>query len=124
MIATIFTFVQAALFVGGAVRTDATYVGSVSRTGGRSGGIFLYSQFRFTTERGQAVTITSRNGSTNQPYSDGETVSVLYDPAQPERTELDSLTLWIVPLCLAPFALMFTLIPAAVLMLSRRRNPY
>jgi len=120
--ATIVTFTQAAFFVSAAVRADATYIGSVSRAGGRSGGTFLYPQFRFTTNDGQAVTMTSRNGSTDQPYGDGETVSVLYDPAQPEHAKRDSFMIWIVPLCLAPFALMFTLIPAGVFILGRRRE--
>jgi hypothetical protein len=121
-IATIVTFAQAAIFVAGAVRTDATYAGSVSRAGGRSGGTFFYPQFRFTTDRGQAVTMTTRDGSTDQPYSDGETVSVLYDPAQPEQAKLDSFMVWIVPLCLAPFAFIFTLIPAGIFILGRRRG--
>lgn len=117
-IAAIVTFAQTALFVAGAVRTDATYVGSVSRAGGRSGGTFLYPQFRFMAEGGRAVTMTSKNGLTDQPYRDGETVSVLYDPAKPDGARLDSFMIWIVPLCLAPFALLFTLIPIAV----RRRT--
>jgi len=120
-IATIVTFSRTVLFVAGAARTEATYVGSVSRAGGRSGGTFLYPQFRFITEGGQAVTVTSRNGSTDQPYADGAAVSVLYDPAQPEQARPDSIMIWIVPLCLAPFALLFGRIPAAVLILSRRR---
>lgn len=119
-VATVVTFAQAALFVAGAVRTDATYIGSVSRAGGRSGGTFLYPQFRFTTVRGQVVTTTLHDGSTDQPYGDGEKVSVLYDPAQPEHAKLDSLMVWIVPLSLAPFAVMFTLIPAGVLAVRRR----
>lgn len=121
-IATIVSFAQAALFVAGAVRTDATYVGSVSRNGGRSGGTFLYPQFRFTTDGGRLVTMTSRNGATDQPYADGERVSVLYDPARPENARLNSVMLWIVPLCLAPFALLFTVIPVAIWTLSRRRE--
>ena len=123
-VAAIVTFAQAALFVAGAVRTDAIYVGSVSRAGGRSGGTFLYPQFRFTTDRGQAVTMTTRNGSTDQPYADGETVSVLYDPVQPDHAKLDSFMIWIVPLGLTPFALLFSLIPAAVFILGRRRKTY
>jgi hypothetical protein len=120
--AAIVTFTQAALFVSGAVRTDATFVGNVARPGGNSGGTFLYPRFRFTTDHGQVITMTSRNGSTNQPYSDGEMLPVLYDPAQPEHAKVDSFMIWIVPLCFAPFALMFTLIPAGVFILRRRRR--
>ena len=119
-VAAMATFVRTALFVAGAARTDATFVGSVSRAGGRSGGTFLYPQFRFTTDRGQVVTMTSSSGSTEQPYADGETAPVLYDPSHPERAELDTYMVWIVPLFLAPFALVFTLVPAGFIALSRR----
>ncbi len=118
--ASIVTFADTALFVSTAVRTDATFIGSVAKSGGNGGGTFLYPRFRFKAGNGQVITMTSSTGSTDQPYDDGQKVPVLYDPSHPERAKLDTFVIWIVPLCLAPFGLMFTLIPAVVFCFTRR----
>ncbi len=115
---------QVAIFVGHATKTEAAYVGSLARSGGSHGGTFLYPRFRFAASDGRVVTITSTFGSTEQPYSDGERVPLLYDPDHPEHAERDSFQLWLPPLFLAPFGLLFTGIPAIILIVMRnRRSP-
>jgi hypothetical protein len=88
-VAAIVTFAQAALFVSKAMRAEAIFIGSVARSGGNSGGTFFYPRLRFTTDRGQVITMTSDDGSTDQAYEDGAKVPVLYDP---ERQNMPSST--------------------------------
>lgn len=116
------TFVQAASFVWTATKTQGTYAGSVARSGGGHGGTFLYPQFRFSTRDGRVVTVTSTWGSTDQPYDAGGQVAVLYDPRHPERGKIDSFQLWLAPLFLAPFGLLFAGIPMTILIVARRRR--
>ena len=122
--ATLVTFTRTLIFVTGANRAEASFVGAVATRGGSHGGSFLHPQFTFTTDQGRIVTTTSMSGSTDQPYESGQKVGVLYDPSDPAHAEIDSvLTLWVAPLVLLPFALMFTFIPAGVFLgISRRRG--
>jgi hypothetical protein len=123
LLGTVVTFARTLIFVAGANKTEATYVSSVARAGGNHGGTFLHPQFTFTTQDGRIVTMTSSSGATDQPYDNGQKVAVLYDAHDPSHAEIDSvLTLWLATLLLAPFALMFTTIAAAVFLLIRRRR--
>ncbi len=78
-----------AAFVFRASKATATFDGAIARTGGNHGGTFLYPQFKFVTKDGQAVEMTSKIGSTDQPYDDGQKDSVLYDPQHPSQAVLD-----------------------------------
>ncbi|HEY3848891.1 MAG TPA: DUF3592 domain-containing protein [Acetobacteraceae bacterium] len=115
------TLVQRVMFVMGSTKAEATYTGSVDEIGGNHGGTFLHPQLRFTTSDGQVVSITSSFGSTGQPYGDGEKVPVLYDPRHPEHAEVESFMLWLPPLFLAPFGLLFCGIPALIFVTTRNR---
>lgn len=121
LIGAAITFTQVAIFVGSATKTEAIYAGSVAHAGGSHGGTFLYPRFRFTAPDGRMVTIISTFGSTDQPYDDGEKVPVLYDPRQPEHAIADSFQLWLTPLFLAPFGILFTGIPAIVFVAMKNR---
>jgi hypothetical protein len=109
-------FLSAAVFIGGrqaifvfrAHRATATFQGAVAHTGGSHGGTFLYPQFHFTTNNGQSITFTSKDGSTGQPYSDGQAVPVLYDPGAPTHATLDHFwSLWAATVILGLFAFAF-----------------
>jgi Protein of unknown function (DUF3592) len=120
--ATAVSFVSTARFLVGATTTRASFAGSRVRTGGNHGGAFHYPQFSFRTADGRDVTFTAKSGSTDQPYLDGQRVTVVYDPARPEQAELYSFwSLWAGTLFLAAFALPFTGIPAVVFVLTRHR---
>ena len=74
---------------------QATYVDSISHTSSR-GGSLLRPRFRFRTPAGQAIIVTSTASSTEESYSDGDTVRVLYDPNDPTNARIDTLSnLWI-----------------------------
>ncbi len=101
-----------ALFVLHASRAMGTFVGSVAHSGGNHGGTFLYPRFQFTTQNGQTMTFTSRNGSTDQPYNDGQQVPILYDPGAPAHAVIDSFwSLWTGTLFLSGFVLGFLGLP-------------
>lgn len=113
-----------AAFLTRAEQTDARFVGAAARRGGNHGGTFLYPRFEFRTADGRSITFTSSSGSTDQPYSDGERVKIIYDPRRPEDARLMSfLTLWITPTLLCAAGLVLS--GGAVLVragLSRQRR--
>ena len=78
------------VFVARARSAEGVYVGSVAHVGGSHGGTFLRPQFRFVTAEGRKVIFTSRGGSTNQPFNDGQKVRVLYVPAAPTIARRES----------------------------------
>ena len=101
--------------------TNAVYVGSVAHSGGSHGGTFLYPRFAFRPGPGEQLQlVTSTSGSTAQPYADGETVRVHYDPAHPEKAVISSFwTLWAGPAVLAVFGMGFTVLPLGVILAAR-----
>jgi hypothetical protein len=116
-------FLAGALFVGGrqamfvfrAHRVTARFQGAVAHSGGNHGGTFLYPQFVFTTSAGRSVQFTSKDGSTAQPYEDGQAVPVLYDPDEPTHAVLDSFwSLWAATVVLGVFALGFLGLPYSI----------
>jgi hypothetical protein len=111
------------LFLHRATLTQARFVGAVDHVGGNHGGSFLCPQFVFHTPDNRAVTYTSTNCSTAQPYADNQTVPILYDPANPGAARLDTFfNLWTTTLVFAPFALGFLGIPLLVLLSVRRQT--
>ena len=119
--ATMASLVPTLLFLNHATATQATFVGNVARPGGRNGGTFYYPRFAFRTSDGQERTLTSSSGSTDQRYERGQRVTVYYDPQRPDRSILASFwTLWAESAFLAPFAALFTGIPAMLLLFDAR----
>jgi hypothetical protein len=121
--ATAVSFISTARFLAGTTTAQASFAGSKVRRGGSHGGAFYYRQFSFRTRDGRQVAFVAGIGITDQPYVDRRRVTIVYDPANPEHAELASFwSLWAVTLFLAPFALLFTGIPAAVFVLMRGRR--
>lgn len=104
-----------ALFVLHASRATGTYVGAVAHSGGNHGGTFLYPRFEFTTSDGRTMKFTSRNGSTQESYSDGQKVPILYDPSAPTHAIIDSFwSLWGATLFVSVFVLGFLGLPYCI----------
>jgi hypothetical protein len=121
--ATAVSFISTARFLAGTTTAQASFAGSKVRRGGSHGGAIYYRQFSFRTRDGRQVAFVAGIGFTDQPYVDRQRVTIVYDPANPEHAELASFwSLWAVTLFLAPFALLFTGIPAAVFVLMRGRR--
>lgn len=65
--------------------------GSGIRLGGSiSPGVALFPTVTFTTADGREVRATSHFGSSPAPGRVGETVTVLYDPRDPQRVRIDN----------------------------------
>jgi hypothetical protein len=121
--ATAVSFISTARFLAGTTTAQASFAGSKVRRGGSHGGAIYYRQFSFRTRDGRQVAFVAGIGFTDQPYVDRQRVTIVYDPANPEHAELASFwSLWAVTLFLAPFALPFAGIPAAVFVLMRGRR--
>ena len=119
---TAVTLTQTLTFVVHATRTEGAFVGAVAKSGGNHGGTFLYPQAQFTTPDGQTFKATSKSGSTDQPYADGDPITVLYDPQDPGHAEIESIWLWIGSLVLGSFGLLFSAIPAIVFFYLRKKS--
>ena len=111
-----------ALFLARSQTATGTYAGSVAHAGGTHGGTFLYPRFAFSPGAGRRPqTITSKSGSTDQPYADGAQVQVRYDAQHPEHAVVVSFwSLWVGPLVLAVMGSGF--IGAALLARSGRAH--
>ena len=115
--------VPAVMFVSRAHHAEGVFLGSEARIGGRHAGTFMHPEIRFTTPDGAVVDFVTRSGSSNQPFTDGQKMPVLYDPARPEDAKLDNFfELWAAPVFLAPFALLPLGISAYIFSVARRRR--
>src|SRR5262249_20309924 len=73
-----------------------------------------YPRVRFTTLTGEPLEFTSKFGTHPAAFGIGETVTVLYDPANPTVARIGSfLGLWAAPLGLVFMALVFSAIGLA-----------
>lgn len=69
-----------------------------------------YPQVEFTTNRGEAQRFRGGIGSSPPDYAVGDKVEVIYDPAQPREAIIASFgELWLAPLALGGFGLVFLL---------------
>lgn len=110
-----------AAFVFHASKAAATFDGTVAHSGGNHGGTFFYPQVKFVTSDGQSVEMTSRIGSTDQPYNDGQKDVVLYDPQKPRQAVLDHFwILWAPTVVLGLITLLFVVITCGIWRNSRR----
>lgn len=69
---------------------------------------FYYPIIEFRDLKGVQRRITSSIGSSAKPYRDGAAVTVLYDPADPEKIKMESFReLWLMPLVLSGMGVIF-----------------
>jgi hypothetical protein len=66
-----------------------------SPNSGRDVSWLFYPRFSFQTSDGQGIAVISNTGSAQPVYSEGEAVTVLFDPRQPDHASVKSFTdLW------------------------------
>lgn len=118
----LFTAVGLVMLLGGAFWYD--YSRGISLRGVTTEGIvygysqtqdietdaWLYSPLiEFKTEGGQSQTFSSNTKSTARPYEVGDHVEIIYDPADPERALINSVSaLYFGPILLLGIGLLFT----------------
>jgi len=70
--------------------------------------------FTFKTVEGRTVSVTSHSSSNPPGFDPGDSVTVLYDPADPAQAQIDTVwQLWGVPLLLGGMGAFFFFIAAA-----------
>ncbi|HTM68610.1 MAG TPA: DUF3592 domain-containing protein [Candidatus Binatia bacterium] len=129
----VFLFFGLAMLVGGgywAVRTQR-FIGSAEKAQGRvialvphsgsKGGTTYAPTVQYTTKDGQATTFTSSTSSSPPAHREGDIVTVLYDPAKPDKAEINAFTdLWLGPLIVGIMGAIFTLIAIATILQGAR----
>ena len=104
-------------FLDQAVETEATVMDVEKRKAGD--GTMYYPVFSFVDEGGNEHKIYSTRGSYPPAYKPGDTVSIFYDPQNPEKTKLDSfVSLWLGPVMLGVLGLIPVFIGALIFFLG------
>jgi len=82
---------------------------------------YYYPKVRFQTADGRRITFLSDTGS-DPPHALGESVKVLYDPADPSGASVEDGTFWVFPAVLFFVGAIFTPLPVYFLIKQRRRG--
>ena len=83
------------------VAATGTVVELVRRTTASARSSILCPVVEFTIPSGEKITFTSEFGSFPAGYKVGQSVNVRYDPADPQKAEIEStMNRWLVPLIL------------------------
>lgn len=94
-------------FLATAQETRAEIVGMEMRSGTNSSRTY-YPILRYKTRTGATQEVVSSVGSNPPRYKEGESVPVLYDPAQPTNVRIHSLAnVWILPMVLGGIGVIF-----------------
>ncbi len=110
LIGSYFTIQHTRRFLATAVEAHGVVVDLVFReTGGRHASWSYFPHVRFRTADGREIDFESGSGSNPPSYWVNETVTVLYDPQQPQRAYLNSFgSLWAGTIVLAILGVAFT----------------
>ena len=121
LVGVLFTLIGVAVLIGGAVAAvkqarksgrgvtaTGTVVDLVSRVfNPGSAGVYC-PVVDFTTATGQPVRFESQFGTMPASHRVGQSIAVRYDPADPQKAEVDSATAnWFVPGCTIAMGLLF-----------------
>jgi hypothetical protein len=111
--------------VSNGMRADGTVVDlkrEYSSSNGSSSYVY-YPIVKFRTEGGGTIEFRSSVGSSHSSYSRGEGVTVVYDPNDPERAEIDSIfALWGGSLIIFAVGAVFTAVGAGFWIVRARRR--
>ena len=111
---------------GGSEQATATVVRletSRLRSGGGSYRTTYCPVIAFTTSRGERVEIASQTCTAPSAYDVGETLSVDYDPADPQNAAFGGFfTRWLITLIFGIFATVFVGLSALFHVLAQRRH--
>jgi hypothetical protein len=104
LVGSCFTFLHTRQFLQNAEGVSGVVVENICKPGvgmgDRPAGCYC-PRIRFQTVDGHEINFVSDSGCNPAAYSVGESVSLLYDPQQPEKASINSLTsLWLLPFLL------------------------
>jgi hypothetical protein len=112
-----FTLSRTRRFLASAQEARAEVVGIKERGGGSGQSRVYYPVLRYRTQQGATKEVVSSVGSNPPRYKEGESVVVLYDPAQPGDVRIHSFfNVWVGPLVLGGLGIIMTAVGAVVLL--------
>ncbi len=99
--------------IAGSVKAPGKVFG-MGRINGQRG--YLYCpQVEFRASNAQTYKFQSEVGSQPPAYKIGQSVQVVYEPADPNQAEIDSfMAMWFMPGCMVLFALVFSMLGLAL----------
>ncbi len=96
LLVCLLTYRHTSRFVEDALPADGTIVELIEREG--EDGPYFYPVFTFTDDAGATQKIYSSHGSFPPRHKVGDSVTVLYDPADPEDAKINSfMSIWFWP---------------------------
>jgi hypothetical protein len=114
-----FTFLHTRQFLQNAVGVSGVVVENVVGHGS-NGNPAYFPRIRFQTADGHEIDFVSRTGNNPAAYSVGESVSVLYDPQQPNKASVNSfVSLWLATIILVPLGVGNMVFSGIVFFVSR-----
>lgn len=115
------TLARTRRFLAQAHETPAQVVGNHSRHHNRKH--TYYPVLRYQTQEGTSHEVVSPVGSNPPRYREGEQVTILYNPANPQQVRINNfLNLWLMPLLFGVLGGAFLLVGGLALMASSLRR--
>jgi hypothetical protein len=111
-----FTFSRTRRFLASAQEARAEVIG-IKETGSTGQSRVYYPVLRYRTQQGATKEVVSSVGSNPPRYKEGESVAILYDPAQPGDVRIHSFfNVWVGPVVLGGLGVIMTAVGAVVLL--------
>ena len=110
-------------FLHRAATVTGTVIGNDVTIDSQDGSTSYHPRFEFQTPDGRNVVVRSSTGSNPPSFSEGDAVTVLYEPQSPEKAKIRSFAqLWLGTLILGIFGVVFTAIGGGILLYGRLKN--
>ncbi|MFN8487533.1 MAG: DUF3592 domain-containing protein [Caldilineaceae bacterium] len=120
---------SAAFYTVRALAKEKSVVGRVTHLVMRpdqNGQVFYYPVVAFNLQNGEPATVQLTEGSWPAAYTEGQAVSIAYDPAQPNTARIKSfsstLGMWILPLITGGLGVAFSLATAFAYWMLKATN--
>lgn len=113
-----FAFSRTRRFLASAQEARAEVVGVQERVGTNHRDRVYYPVLRYRTQQGATKEVVSSVGSNPPRHKEGDSVVLLYDPANPDDVRIHSfLNVWVGPLVLGALGVILTLVGAGLTLL-------
>ena len=120
LVGCFFAFVRTQRFLASAREAQAEVVALQQRVGSGNERSY-YPVLRFRTQEGSTKEVVSNVGSNPPRYKEGDSVVVLYDPAQPDNVRIHTaFNVWVFPIILGAIGIIFLLVGGGITMFSGR----
>lgn len=118
LVGCFFTAARTRRFLANAQEAQAEVVALQQRLGSGNERSY-YPVLRYRTQGGATQEVVSNVGSNPPRYKEGDSVAVLYDPAQPDNMRIHTaFNVWAFPMILAGIGVIFLVVGAGITMFS------